>query len=132
MNRQEKDSPLASNVRIARAIKNLSQAELAKKARLHQSYVSRIESGYVPSDKVLDAVARALETTPGELRQNFEQLVKNLTSPRVKPVADSFEPDQERAMEEAQALQEKGLPLSEVVRKLRARPRHQERSLTEK
>src|SRR5438876_9665290 len=103
MNEEKKDSTLGNNVRIARAAKNLSQAELAAKAKLTQSYISRVESGYVPSQEALVAIAEALGTTPQALR-TIPELIKDLTLPREKPRAESFAPDEEQDMEEAQTL----------------------------
>lgn len=72
-------SELAAAVRAARLVAGLSQAELARRAGVTASYVSRIEAaawrsgGPWPSDDVLRAVARALgasSTRLIELRQS--------------------------------------------------------------
>ena len=48
-------------IKVARAARELSQEELAKRARLDASYISVLESGdRVPSAAALEAIAKAL------------------------------------------------------------------------
>ncbi len=48
-------------IRVARAARELSQEELAHRARLDPSYISVLESGgRVPSGAALEAIAKAL------------------------------------------------------------------------
>lgn len=57
-------------VRKARNLLGLSQEDLAHKADLHSSYVSKLERGLKsPSLRVILQLAHALDIAPGELVQ---------------------------------------------------------------
>ena len=50
-------------IRTVRAARGISQQELASRAKLDASYISRIESGgRVPTLEVLETIAKALKT----------------------------------------------------------------------
>ncbi len=52
----------ARAIRLARAVKGITQIQLAEAAELDQSYISKLESGKrTPSQSVLTAVADGLE-----------------------------------------------------------------------
>lgn len=56
------------NVRHWRKVRELSQEELAERAKLHPTYVSGIESGHRnPTVKVVIRIAQALEVEAGVL-----------------------------------------------------------------
>ena len=68
---------LASNIRNARQVKNLSQIELAKMLGVHQTYISQIERGLnIPTVDILDRMADALECSVDGLLGRTEN--KNL------------------------------------------------------
>jgi transcriptional regulator with XRE-family HTH domain len=57
------------NLVVLRALKGLSQAELAHKAELDQSYISRLEAGHTsnPTFDTLRKLATALDMSLAEL-----------------------------------------------------------------
>lgn len=63
---------LGETIRNARLQKNITQAELAAKANINESYVSAIENGYsfVSMSKYL-AICDALEIHPADLLDMF-------------------------------------------------------------
>lgn len=53
---------LASNIREARQIKNISQGEFAEMLHVHQTYISQVERGlHVPTVELLDRMADVLD-----------------------------------------------------------------------
>ena len=59
---------LASNIREARQIKNISQGELAEILHVHQTYISQIERGLnVPSVELLDRMADVFDCSVDRL-----------------------------------------------------------------
>ncbi|MCB5205123.1 helix-turn-helix transcriptional regulator [Neorhizobium sp. T786] len=63
----------ASNLRLMRQTKGLSQEELAHRAEIDRTYVSSLERGiYSPSIDVLEKLASALGVSPGELIRPHE------------------------------------------------------------
>lgn len=65
MGSQEK---LGKNVKKAREQLGLTQEELAEKAGVHVSYISRIERGKVnPSYEVLESIAKTLKIKSSDL-----------------------------------------------------------------
>jgi DNA-binding XRE family transcriptional regulator len=64
---------LGDRVRRLRLLRNLTQAEVAEKAGVSQSYISQLESGrFVPSAYLLRALAAALGVEPAELVQRSD------------------------------------------------------------
>ena len=58
----------AKNITTARAARNMSQAELAKKVGISTSYVSMLERGRrVPPLPTVEKVAKALKKSPVEM-----------------------------------------------------------------
>lgn len=57
------------DVKKARKLKNISQAELVKKTGLSQSYISELESNIFenPTLKIINQIADALEICPLEI-----------------------------------------------------------------
>lgn len=62
---------LADRLKTLRAGRDLTQAELARRAGLAPSYVNRIESGQVlrPSYETIEALAGVLQVTPDALTE---------------------------------------------------------------
>jgi transcriptional regulator with XRE-family HTH domain len=62
-------SPLVVNLRPFRERAGLSQAELARRARVSQSIISRLEAGQTPAVTLanLDRLAATLGVAPGRL-----------------------------------------------------------------
>ena len=59
---------VVQNLRESRKRRNLSQAALAKRARVHVSYISMLERGVrMPSLETLEILAKALGVAPLEL-----------------------------------------------------------------
>jgi putative transcriptional regulator len=59
---------MGMRIRAARAVKGLSQAELAKRARVTREYVNKLEAGrYDPTVGVLTRLAKALGVPVTEL-----------------------------------------------------------------
>jgi len=58
-------------IALLRAAKGWNQAELANKARIEPSTLSRIESGFIknPRDELLDLLAKQLDVPADELRK---------------------------------------------------------------
>ena len=56
------------NVRRAREALEISQEELADRARIHRTYISGVERGIRnPTVSVLERIAKALKVKPGSL-----------------------------------------------------------------
>ena len=72
---------LASNIKEARQVKNISQSEFAEMLNVHQTYVSMIERGLsVPTVELLDRIADVLDCSVDGLlgRKKFvEQNLEN-------------------------------------------------------
>lgn len=66
---------LAANLKAARKARNLSRRALGEAVGISEGYVSRLERGLRtnPSRPVLEAIARALETTPAALTGTPEE-----------------------------------------------------------
>ncbi|MGG5211079.1 helix-turn-helix domain-containing protein [Chryseobacterium sp. MIQD13] len=58
---------MKNTVKILREKKNMTQAELAERSGLSLRTVQRIEAGNIPKGFTLQAIARTLETEPGDL-----------------------------------------------------------------
>ncbi len=59
---------LGQNVKRLRELVGVSQEELGFKSDLHRTYVSAVERGVRnPTIKVVEKLAKGLETTPDEL-----------------------------------------------------------------
>jgi transcriptional regulator with XRE-family HTH domain len=59
---------MGTKIRKLRKAKGMSQADLAKRARLTRVYVTRLEAGRQdPSLSTINAIARALSVPVGEL-----------------------------------------------------------------
>jgi transcriptional regulator with XRE-family HTH domain len=68
---------LSHELRRKRRDKELTQAELAEKAEVHQTYVSQLERGVnVPSIDVVFALCDALETEAGPFLQRVKRLAE--------------------------------------------------------
>ncbi|TFH68126.1 helix-turn-helix transcriptional regulator [Cellulomonas sp. HD19AZ1] len=68
-----RNETLGDRVRAARAAKGMSQAALGAEAKMSASHVSLIETGLrSPSSHVLEALARALDTSPTFLEQGWQ------------------------------------------------------------
>ncbi|WP_242394787.1 helix-turn-helix domain-containing protein [Anaeromyxobacter oryzisoli] len=65
-------SIVAQNLRIVRTQQKLSQAAVAKKARVSVSYISMLERGErTPPLNTLEAIAKALQVSPMYLLQKL-------------------------------------------------------------
>lgn len=65
---------IGSKISYYRGIKGITQAELAKEAKLHYSYIAHLETGRkVASVKSLDKIANALEVPLYELFTSWEE-----------------------------------------------------------
>ena len=52
----------------------MTQGELADKAGIPQSHVSRLETGkHVPTHLTIEKLAEALETTPSQIAPGFDE-----------------------------------------------------------
>ena len=52
---------IGTRIKLARTKRHITQAQLANRAELSQSYLSQIESGErTPSDELVDSLGRAL------------------------------------------------------------------------
>ena len=67
---------LSTNLRTFRRERGLSLRQLATQAKVHHSYLSRIEPGQQPADHVsfglLKEIARALDVSLDELTGEFQ------------------------------------------------------------
>lgn len=61
------DNELAKNIKARMVKKGMNQNELAQKAGTTPQYISAILKGKPVGRKVLERIAKALDTTPGEL-----------------------------------------------------------------
>lgn len=79
-----KSTPLGDFVTARREAAGISQRQLATRADLHSSIVSRVESGAIarPSARVLQAIARALSFDVAELLV-YQGVEPALPEPRV-------------------------------------------------
>ena len=63
-----KDERIGRRIKVRRALLDISQADLARRAGIAQSYVSMIEAGERPlTADVLNRVAEVLECRPEDL-----------------------------------------------------------------
>ena len=70
-----KDESIGRRIKIRRAVLDMNQAELAKRADIAQSYVSMIEAGERPlTADVLERVAKALECKTEDLLNERRRL----------------------------------------------------------
>jgi len=70
-----KDESIGRRIKIRRAVLDINQAELAKRADIAQSYVSMIEAGERPlTADVLERIADALECEPEDLLNERRRL----------------------------------------------------------
>ncbi len=62
---------LGKNIKKAREKANLTQAEVAEKAKIHANYYARVERGEVnPSYDILESIAQALKIKLSEIVPN--------------------------------------------------------------
>jgi len=70
-----KDERIGRRIKVRRAVLDISQASLAQRADIAQSYVSMIEAGERPlTADVLERIAEALECEPEDLLNERRRL----------------------------------------------------------